>query len=83
MASMLPQMNYSLVCHLLSVPAEGAVERCRLFAAQSFSETTVELTEAPQTRDKLPAADREEIESIQEQKKKEKEEWASMKIEIR
>lgn len=60
--SVLPQMINSLVCHLLSVPAEGAVECRRLFAAQRFSETTVELTEAPQTRDKLPAADREEIE---------------------
>lgn len=62
-------MKYSLVCHLLSVPAEGAVECCRLFAAQSFSETTVELTEAPQTRDKLPAADREEIEKVWKQQK--------------
>jgi len=47
-----------LVCHLLSVPAEGAVECRRLLATQRFSEITVELTEAPQTRDKLPAADK-------------------------
>jgi len=53
-----------LVCHLLSVPAEGAVECRRLLATQRFSEITVELTEAPQTRDKLPAADREEIEKV-------------------
>lgn len=42
-------LKYSLVCHLLSIPAEGAVECRRLFAAQSFSEAAVELTEAPQT----------------------------------
>lgn len=49
------QMKHSLVRHLLSIPAEGAVEWCWLFTAQSLPETTVELTEAPQTRDKLPA----------------------------
>lgn len=73
--------KHSLVGHLLSVPAEGAVECHRLFAAQSFSETTVELTEAPQTRDKLPAADREDIEKVREQQKEERErKWTQRKI---
>lgn len=70
---MVIRLKYSLVCHLLSVPAEGAVECRGLFAAQSFSEATVELTEAPQTRDKLPAAIRKEIREYRKKKERQKE----------
>lgn len=44
---------YSLVCHLLPIPAEGAVERHWLTATQSLPKISIEETEAPQTLDKL------------------------------
>lgn len=45
---------YSLVCHLLPIPAEGAVGECRwLSAAQRLPEIAIEETEAPQTLNEL------------------------------